>query len=530
MKTAETKEKMLGVLVDCSRNAVMKPEKVKAFASLIAKMGYNTLMLYTEDTYEVDGHPYFGHMRGRYTKAELKELDSYCASLGVTLMPCIQTLAHLNSIFKFPKTYDAIRDIDDVLLIGEEATYQLIDSMFASIAECFTARTALIGMDEAYLVGLGKYLMKHGYADRFDTINAHLHRVCDIAKKYGFDTMIWSDMFCKLAINSGDYYDAGADLDVIRRKADLPDNVTLVYWDYYSTDYDRYVRMLRTNQAFGKPVYFAGGAWTWRGLAPDNTFSIEATKSAIRACRDCGTDGVLMTLWGDDGDECSKFAVLPTLFYAAEAVRGNTDLADIKAKFQALVGVEFDGFLLLDRLDQQESGSKMMLYNDVFTGLVDSLCQEGDGVYYAALAEKIRAIPEKGSFGYLFEKYAALCDVLAVKSELGRKTRALYASGDKAGLKALAEEDYVRAIAAIRVFHRAFQAEWFEENKPHGFDVQDIRLGGLLQRLESCRDRLLRYTAGEVDSIPELEEQTLPADCLPLWSRLVSPNVISHIF
>ena len=46
--------KTLAVMIDCSRNGVMKPEKVKEFARLIQKMGYNALMLYTEDTYEVE--------------------------------------------------------------------------------------------------------------------------------------------------------------------------------------------------------------------------------------------------------------------------------------------------------------------------------------------------------------------------------------------------------------------------------------------------------------------------------------------
>ena len=43
----------LGVMLDMSRNAVMKPEELKKFAATIKKMGYNTLMLYTEDTYEI---------------------------------------------------------------------------------------------------------------------------------------------------------------------------------------------------------------------------------------------------------------------------------------------------------------------------------------------------------------------------------------------------------------------------------------------------------------------------------------------
>ena len=70
-------EKMLGVMLDCSRNAVMRVETVKKYAEIIKQMGYNTLMLYTEDTYEVNNQPFFGHLRGRYSKAEIKEMDSF---------------------------------------------------------------------------------------------------------------------------------------------------------------------------------------------------------------------------------------------------------------------------------------------------------------------------------------------------------------------------------------------------------------------------------------------------------------------
>ena len=64
----------LGVMIDMSRNAVMSVEALKRYLLLLKKMGYNCVMLYTEDTYEVDGEPYFGYMRGRYSKAEMKQL------------------------------------------------------------------------------------------------------------------------------------------------------------------------------------------------------------------------------------------------------------------------------------------------------------------------------------------------------------------------------------------------------------------------------------------------------------------------
>ena len=69
--------KHFGVMLDCSRNAVMKVSSVKKYIDILARLGYDTLMLYTEDTYEVENQPYFGYLRGRYSKAELKEIDAY---------------------------------------------------------------------------------------------------------------------------------------------------------------------------------------------------------------------------------------------------------------------------------------------------------------------------------------------------------------------------------------------------------------------------------------------------------------------
>ena len=62
-------------MLDCSRNAVMKPQKIKEFIDILAEIGYNTLELYMEDTYEVEGEPYFGYLRGGYSTTELKDLD-----------------------------------------------------------------------------------------------------------------------------------------------------------------------------------------------------------------------------------------------------------------------------------------------------------------------------------------------------------------------------------------------------------------------------------------------------------------------
>ena len=144
------KPETLGLMIDMSRNAVMNPETLKkTYMPLMKKMGYNCLMLYTEDTYEVEGEPYFGYMRGRYTMAELRDLDECAASLGIELIPCIQTLAHLDAFVRWKQVQF---DVDNILLAEDERTYEFIENLIRSVRKCFRTNRIHIGMDEAWLV------------------------------------------------------------------------------------------------------------------------------------------------------------------------------------------------------------------------------------------------------------------------------------------------------------------------------------------------------------------------------------------
>ena len=89
---------LIGPMLDVSRGGVMKPESVKKYLDYTAALGMNMLMLYTEDTYEVEGYPFFGYQRGRYTLKELQDIDDYAYSLGIEVIPCIQTFGQINSL------------------------------------------------------------------------------------------------------------------------------------------------------------------------------------------------------------------------------------------------------------------------------------------------------------------------------------------------------------------------------------------------------------------------------------------------
>ena len=505
------KNKYFGVMLDMSRNAVMKPQKVKEFATLLQKMGYNMIQLYTEDTYEVENEPYFGYMRGKYTQDELKDIVSYCESIGVEVIPCIQTLAHLAQIFRW-KPYGAINDFADILLVGEDRTYELIDNMFKTLRKCFSTKYVHIGMDEAHMLGFGKYLEKHGIENRFEILQKHLSRVMKIAEKYDFKPIMWSDMWFRLA-NNGEYYPEEPSLteEVVKL---LPKDLGLVYWDYYHTEKEYMAKMMRAHINSGNDTWFAGGAWTWTGFASGNKYTLETMLPAMEAAKECGVQNIFLTMWGDNGKECSFYSVLPSLFAVRKAYDGVTDEAIIRKEFEEIVGVNYDAMMALDlpnyvggNEDCKKNISKRMLYNDPFIGVLDSTVKAGVTDEYKAHAEYLRTYAI-GEYAYLFENAAALCDLLSIKYDLGKRTREAYKKQNGDTMSALIE-DYKKAETYLDSFYSAFRKLWFIENKAQGFEVQDIRLGGLKQRLAHCRSRLTAYKNAEIENIPELEEELL---------------------
>ena len=203
---------LLGAMLDCSRNAVPTMAAVKTFLRRLSRMGYNAVLLYTEDTYEVAGRPYFGYLRGRFSQAELRELDQYADALGIEMIPCIQTLGHMARALRWPCMED-VRDTDDVLLLDEEKTYALIEEMIVSASRPFATRRIHIGMDEAYGLGRGKYMDRHGYVPQSELMQKHLARIGDILKKHGLHAMMWSDMYFHMAQpGSAAAYPAGCTL------------------------------------------------------------------------------------------------------------------------------------------------------------------------------------------------------------------------------------------------------------------------------------------------------------------------------
>lgn len=515
-----------GAMVDMSRNAVMNLKTVKEMLRRMALMGLNTYMLYTEDTYEIEGYPYFGHLRGRYTKAEIRELDAYAIALGIELVPCIQMLGHLATHLRWPaaKPY---QDTEEALLVGADATYQLLEAMLSTIADCFTSRRLHVGMDETHDLGTGKYMRLHGYRDRQEIYFEHLSKVIEMSRAHGFTPMMWSDMFFRLAgrgLRAYQDYDMRVQFtdEVI---AKVPGGIQQVFWDYYRPEEAFYTTNIQKHrQVFGEDPLFAGGIWTWSGFGPLFSRSLSFTVPALDACRKTGLQEIFATIWHNGAEGSLILGLAGLAWYADYDYAGKYDESGVKRCFQNACGVSYDTLMLCELIEHPDAtpelpnGSKYpvsrpFLYGDPLCPLADKHFEGMDlRSYYSGVVEKMTAATDdKGIFAPAFETVLRVAELFVQKADFGLRLHDAYTKGDKAAMAALAAEcdDIAKRIKALRESHRK---NWTTYNKPFGWEVFDIRYGGLLMRFDTAKERITAYLAGELDTIEELEQPRLRLD------------------
>lgn len=539
----------LGIMVDCSRNAVPNLPAFQRMVRHLALMGYSSIQLYMEDTFELDGYPYFGYLRGRYTKQELKAMNQYADLFSIELLPAIQTLAHMAQALKW-RPMDGLRDVGDILLIDSDDTYHLIDAMFRTLSECFNSRRINIGMDEAHMVGLGKYLDQHGYVNRVDLMIQHLKKVISIAEKHGLQPMMWSDMLFRL-VNGGDYYFSQTDQNQ-ELQSTIPENVTLIYWDYYSEKKEIYDNMIQKHQSMSSNVIFAGGAWKWMGFSPNSHFSEMTGQLAHQSCKEHGIKEVLITMWADNGAEASLFSVLPTLMMWAElCYEDKSTQTHMTRRFKTCTGQCYEDFMMLDLTmltpDNPSPGAqsvnppKYIFYQDILMGLFDKHINE------AAYKEHFHTCMEafdqmrtrNGEYNYIFDTQYQLSKILQVKCNTGIAIRRAYKEKDRSTLEQYAEQRLPQLIEDIEEFNQVFRTQWLQENKVFGLDIIDLRIGGMLQRIRVAIDRLKEYLNGTISEIDELEQEILGFEgdsgneqgpiWVSCWHEMVTPCIVSHI-
>lgn len=478
----------LGLMLDCSRNAMMLPQRIQGLICLMALAGYTYLELYMEDTYALPDEPYFGYKRGRYTVEEIKSIIAFAAVFGIAIVPCMQTLSHLPHLASW-EPYKTKMQNPCTLRTDDETVYELIRKCLRHCKSVFGTDRIHIGMDEAPI-------------DK-EQYRKHFIRVFEICREEGIQPDFWADAF---------YLEGQTD--------EIPETLfdgtqTPVYWEYYETDPQVYRRTLsRLQKAAGK-VSFAGCLHKHMGIAPDNGLANKTMDIAFPVVKEFAVTDILMTTWGDHGNECPFYAIMPSFWYAAQKLYPcPVDLDDMVCGFTGYTCAQWqiaDEINYIVRMDKKICNASIWgLYNDLLIGMMDCHISDDADAHYRKLHSLLMPLQEKDSqFSYIFRLYAALCDVMSRKTTFSKRLRRAYLAEDRQTMEAMKRE-LPELRKKIETFRCVFRDAWMRDNKGFGFEVMDIRFGGMAARCQTTAAVLEDYLDGKIQHIYELEEERLP--------------------
>ena len=510
----------LSAMIDASRCLVPKVESVFSVLDYMALMGYNMMMLYTEDMIELEGRPYFGYMRGRYSMDELHAIDDYAYEYGIEAIACVECYGHMEKYLIWPEARK-IKDNDRVMLAREEETFKFVDQLISTASKAFRSRRIHIGMDEAWNMGRGAFLTKNGYVPPFDIFNEYMERLIGITNKYGMKPMMWSDMYFRVQNEKGAYYEESTEIPESTKKL-IPKEVELVFWHYGEKPWcDDY--MLKKHNELGRKVIYAGGNWGWTGHFPENNYMMSTTKFSLDACRNNGVKEAMLTIWGNDNNECDTYANLFGLSYFAENCYDKSPSKDkLKARFEATTGGDYELFYKMSYYHSDfENGDdypnfnarffgKHLFWQDVLAGLHDkNLFEKPMSEHYAMAAEIYRGREGDGRFGYLYEFAFRTLDYLATKTYIAERLQPAYKARDRELLLELKEKHLPLLKEKCMAIHKTHKAAWFKNNKVMGWQNLDIRYAGVVARCDTAIEQIGDYLDGKISKIEELDEERL---------------------
>lgn len=513
-KTEEVQFKFNGLMYDSSRNGVLNIERTKDFLEMMAIMGHTVYMPYIEEVYELPDERFFGYMRGRYSTAELKEIDDYAFDLGIEVIPCIQTLAHMGQFTRWEEVKFKYSDIDDILIVGSDETKALIDKIFKTLSNTVRSKTIHVGMDEAYNLGRGRYLDKNGYQPKPEIMKRHLNDIVKIAEKYGLTTIIWDDMFFR------DYADPKSDEKI------KPDQIRLMYWDYYNNTKKHYIDNLNLRLKVDKDAMFAGGSWRWIGYAPHHSKTIASTNAALEACKEKGIKNVITTSWSDDSSECpADTCMLGVTLFAEHGYNKAVDMEQFKKRLKFCTGLSYETYMMQEEFDMipnlkerahMDTPSKYLFYQDPLCGLfeyhVEALKDKNLTAHFEAIEKYfVDHLNETDDIKLktTLNMFKCFAQVMTLKWNLGLNIITAYKNKDKTELLNIIKFQINPLINYLHDFKWSVYNVWYTNNKGNGFEILDIRYGGMISRLHTTIHILQSYIDGEIDNIPELEEERI---------------------
>jgi hypothetical protein len=269
-----------GVMLDVSRGQVPTIPALKEMIGLYSSLKINFLNLYIEHSFKFKKHPQIGKNLGRYSPAEIRDLDAFAKKHFVELAGSFQSFGHQAHILKLPQ-YAALAETKEAwdLTPARPETYALLKDVYDEIAPVFSSRLFNINSDETFTLGEGQSRGMVQQSGKAQVYLGHIKKLKAMLDKHDKRTMMWADIV----------------LEHPETLRDIPRDIIMLVWGYGEPIAKE--TMQKVKKA-GFEFMACPGTNADFKLIPENRTTRRAQAGTIRHAHQARALGILCTEWG----------------------------------------------------------------------------------------------------------------------------------------------------------------------------------------------------------------------------------------
>lgn len=299
-----------GYMLDVSRDKVPTMESLYSLIDQLSDWRINELQLYTEHTFAYRNHSVVWENASPLTALEIQQLDAYCLTKGIDLVPNQNSFGHMENWLKHDEYLDLSECETDCKTIWgsrkrtalaptNPKSLELMKELYAELLPNFSSKYANIGGDETVELGLGKSKSLSDDIGKGQVYLNFLKKLNTEIIKNGKQTQFWGD----IVLNHP---------ELIK---DIPKNMIALVWGYDAT-YPFDENLAKFHEA-DVDFYVCPGTSSWRSEIGRNQNAFINLKNAAIEGKKYEAKGYLITDWGDYGHFQPKSVSYATLVLGA---------------------------------------------------------------------------------------------------------------------------------------------------------------------------------------------------------------------
>ncbi len=301
-----------GYYLDVTRGRIPTPDYLKKLADRLAFYKINELQLYIEHSFLFEGLSEAWRDDTPLTAEDILELDAYCLSLGIELIPSLSCFGHLYKILR-TKTCEHLCELEHprdepfgfvsrmahhTIDASNPESLEFIKGLIQQYLPLFSSNHFNIGCDETFDLGKGRSRSRALETGTGRLYLDYVKELCVFLTSQGKIPMLWSDILSHFP----------------QAIQELPEQTICLTWGYGASQDDAVLKQLA--QA-GARQYACPGVSGWNQMANQLENAYENIRRMCSYAVTHHAIGVLTTDWGDFGHINHPQFSLPGMIYGA---------------------------------------------------------------------------------------------------------------------------------------------------------------------------------------------------------------------